>query len=447
MNCNMRKIAVVSFLVALGQCLSGLAFAQQPDSLAVAPEASVSIEQCYELARANYPLLKKYELIDKSEQLNLKMAAHAYIPQISIDGKATYQNEALEFPFEIPPVIGTIPDFSKDQYQIALEVTQIVWDGGLTASKRKSARAEAQSSREEFEVDMYALRSRINNLFFGILLIQEQMALNDIMVAQLEDNAARVEKCMASGVASSSDRDMIEVEIISANQKKVQMETMLKAYTGMLSLMIGKNVNAASLVRPVMPGNDPYQAITELSLSPVMRPELRLMDARIHEIEVQESMLYTHVMPRIGLFVRGMYGRPGLNMMSNDFALNAIGGITLSWNFGALYNLRSGKNLLRTNKRQLEVMKETFVFNNNLQSLNQSAESEKFVRLIEDDDRIIGLRTRIRESVENAMENGARNASDLIQEISREQAARQQKAVHEIELLKSVYELKDLRNQ
>lgn len=434
---KMKSIIRTFLIIALGQCLfSNIALAQ-----------SISIEQCYDMARANYPLLKKYDLINLSEKYNLKIAAHAYIPQFSINGKATYQNETIEFPFDVPPIMGDIPDFSKDQYQVAVEMTQILWDGGATTSKRKSARAEAQSSREELEVDMYALRSRINNLYFGILLLQEQLALNDIMSEQLRDNATRVLKCIDNGVASSSDYDIIDVELISNNQRRVQMETMQNAYVDMLSMMVGSKISADALIKPRSEDKTPEQVISDLALANTLRPELRLFDAKIHEIQVQEDMLYTYVMPRLGLFVKGMYGRPSLNMMSNDFKLNAIGGVSLTWNFGALYNLRSGKELFKTNKKSVEAMRETFLFNNNLQTRSQYAQSDKYIKLIEDDDRIISLRSRICESMEAALGNGVKNAADLIQELTKEQVARQQKAVHEIELLKAVYELKDIKNQ
>lgn len=406
----------------------------------------ITIEECYQMARENYPLLKQYNLINLSESYNLRMASHAYIPQFAINGKATYQNEVLKFPFEIPEAFGTIPDFSKDQYQVALEMTQIVWDGGITSSKRKSTKAQAQSSREEFEVDMYALKGRVNNIYLGILLIQEQIDLNNILIEQLKDNADRVKKCIENGVANSSDLDMIDVEIISANQRKVEMQTMQKAYCEMLSIMIAKKLEPSSLIKPNPGQKTPSQLLAEVEMANIKRPELKLFDAKKNELKVQEDMLYTYVMPRLGLFVKGMYGRPGFNMMSDDFAWNAVGGLTLSWNFGGLYNLLSGKRLLETNTKKIDVMRDTFLFNTKLQTRSQMAESEKYIKLMKEDDKIISLRERIRKSVESAMENGAKNASDLIQELTKEQIARQQKVIHEIELIKSIYELKNIKN-
>ncbi len=413
-----------------------------PDSATV-----YTIEQCYTLVQENYPLVKRYELLDLTEEYTLKNAYMNYFPQISLQGSASWQTDVLEFPFDLSPYGIEMPTFSKDQYAAVIELSQVLWDGGMIAANRANIRAKADVDMAQQEINMYSLREKVNELYFGILYLDQQIRQVDIMMEELEREYARIEGCIANGVANASDLDLIEVERITQRQSRDQLTSMLDAYLRVLTLMTGVRIDDASmLVMPVPEGADKEQMLNALIASEIRRPELDLYKAQELEIDTQLDYWTAGGLPQFSLFIRGGYGRPGLNMMDNSFQPFAIGGIRLVWNISQLYSLGYGKKIVSYSKEQVNSVRETFLFNTNLQVQEQVAEIQRYFKTVEDDERIVELRENIRESTAAGVENGTKNASDLITEINKENVARKQLIMHQIEMMKAIYELKTIKN-
>ena len=239
-----------------------------------------TIEQCYDLVRQNYPLVKRYELLDLTEEYTLKNAYMNYFPQISLQGSASWQTDVLEFPFDLSPYGIEMPTFSKDQYAAVIELSQVLWDGGMIAANRANIRAKADVDMAQQEINMYSLREKVNELYFGILYLDQQIRQVDILMEELEREYARIEGCIANGVASLSDLDLIEVERITQNQSRDRLSSMLDAYLRVLTLMTGVRISdAAQLVMPVPEGSDKEQILNALIASEIRRPELELYKA------------------------------------------------------------------------------------------------------------------------------------------------------------------------
>lgn len=404
-----------------------------------------TIERCYELTENNYPLVKRYDLISLTEEYTLKNAYMHYFPQISLSGKASYQSEALAFPFSVPGI--ELPTFSKDQYNIMIELSQVIWDGGQIAAERRNIRAKSETDRREQEVDMYSLREKVNDLYFGILLIDKQIRQTEIILSDLSSEYGKVTESMANGVANRSDLDMIEVEMITRRKGRTEMESMLEAYMRMLSILTGVKIDSPEmLTEPVPEGTDMKRLLTDIIVADIRRPELELYAAREKEIDTQWDYWTAKGLPKVQLFIRGGYGRPGLNMMDDTFQPFAIGGIQLVWNISELYSLGYGKKIISYSKSQINTVRETFLFNTGMLSDEKITQIRKYFKIIEDDDRIVKLREQILESTRGEVENGTLSASDLIREINKTELARMEKIMHEIELMKSLYELKTIKN-
>lgn len=406
-----------------------------------------TIEQCYALVRDNYPLVKRYELLDLTEEFTLKNAYMNYFPQISLQGSASWQTDVLEFPFDLSPYGIEMPVFSKDQYAAVIELSQVLWDGGMIAANRANIRAKADVDMAEQEISMYSLKEKVNELYFGILYLDQQIRQVDIVMADLDREHARVEGCIANGVANLSDLDLIEVERISQGQNRDNLSSMQDAYLRVLTLMTGVRISdGRQLVMPVPEGMDKEAMLEALIMAEIRRPELELYKAQEMEIDTQLDYWTAGGLPQFSLFVRGGYGRPGLNMMDNSFQPFAVGGIRMVWNISQLYSLGYGKKIVGYSKDQVNSMRETFLFNANLQVQEQISEIRRYFKTVEDDERIVALRENIRKSTEAGVENGTRNTSDLISEINKENAARRRLVMHRIEMMKALYELKTTKN-
>lgn len=396
---------------------------------------SLTVEICQEKARTNYPLVKQYGLIEQTAQYNISNANKGYLPQLTLSAKGTYQSQVTKLPITLPGVI--IPELSKDQYQAVLEASQLIWDGGVISAQKKITNANTEVEKQKLEVDLFALNERVNQLFFGILLINEQIIQTEILENELLTNYNCVFAYKQNGVANQSDLDAIKVEQINVIQRKSELKSALKSYFIMLSALTGLAIDEKTeLIKP------------ELNLSVMKeinnkRPELGLFEAQNKLLESQKSLLNAGNLPKIGAFIQGGYGKPGLNMLTNEFSEFYIGGIRLSWNISGFYSQKNNINKIETSKKSVDIQKETFLFNSDLKTKQQQNEIEKLQSTLLNDDEIIRLRENIKKSATAKVENGTLTVSDLIREINAENQARQLKSLHEIQLIMSVYQLKN----
>lgn len=408
----------------------------------------LTLETCYERAQLNYPQAKAYGLINQSEGYNLRNASRGYLPQFSMTAKATYQTEVTKVPLTLPDV--TIPTLNKDQYQAVAEVNQVIWDGGVIKSQKEMIEAKHETERKQYEVDMYTLNERVNELFFGILLLDEQLILNDIYAKELEVNSRKVSSWIENGTANQADLDAVKVELLNVSQNRTELAAIREAYSDMLACFIGEE-----------PGTDIQLVKPEVSLFPEYRnwfsaegerlwdtrPEMGFYEANIKQLESQRKSITSNNLPKLSAFVQGGYGNPGLNMLRDEFRPFAIGGIRLSWNFGGLYTRKDDLRKIENHIGRVHVQQEIFDFNTRLRIVRQQTELNKYLKITEDDEQIIRLRENIRRASEAKVENGTMSVNDLVRDISAVQTARQNKTLHEIEILKSIYQIKYTLNR
>lgn len=396
----------------------------------------LTLEECQRKTQQNYPLVHRYGLIEKTKEYSLENAGKGYLPQFSLSAKATYQSDVTALPVSMPGV--NIKGLPKDQYQVTAELKQNIWDGGEISMRKKQAAASSTVEQEQLNVDMYALNSRVNDLFFGVLLLDEQLQQNRLLQEQLERTFKQVSAYLDGGLANSADLDAVKVEQLSAKQKEVELTYSRQAYVKMLALLVGEELTeTTTLVRPTPEGK---------FFEEVRRPELSLFDAQADRLNIQEKTLKTGYRPRLGLFVQGMYGNPGLNMLEDKFKLNYMAGVRFSWNFGSLYTLKNDRKMIDADRERVLNNKEVFLFNTRLQVSQQSSAIAAMEQQMRDDEEIIRLRTNIRKAAEAKVANGTMTVIDMLREITNENMARQNKSLHGVQLLKNIYQLKYTTN-
>lgn len=408
--------------------------------------SSQTLDECRKLARERYPEIKQYDLIAQARQYNLSNAAKAWIPQVQLSGQATYQSATPSYPDAFDAMMHAngieMSGISKDQYKIAIDVSQQIWDGGKSKAERSIADTEAEEQRRRVDVSLYELQSKIDNIYFGILLLDERRRESKALIAMLESNLNRMRSYYKNGVAMQSDVDIIEAELLTARQALGQIESSRTSYRRMLELFIGQPLTADRLERP---------AEVSVASRTSARPELNLFNAQENRLEAQRKAINSSVMPRFSAFAQGYYGYPGLNMFksmtSTEWSLNAIVGVRMSWNIGALYTRKNNLDKIDIAQRQIDTGREVFLFNTALQMTQDDGEIERLRKAVEDDGRIVELRQRVRKAAESQLENGVIDATDLLRKITEETTAIQSRSTHEIELLQAIYRLKTTLNQ
>lgn len=411
-----------------------------------AASSGQSLEECRHLAREHYPEIRQYDLIAQTEQYNLSNAARAWIPQVTLSGQATYQSATPTYPEAFNTILQAngveMAGVSKDQYKVAVDVSQHIWDGGKSKADKAIAEAEAEEQRSRVDVSLYDLQSRVDNLYFGILLLDERKAQTEALIEVLASNLARLQTYYKNGVAMQADVDAVEAELLTARQSLGQVESSRASYRRMLEIFIDQPLAADNLERPAM------QLLQSRTSA---RPELALFEAQESKLEAQRKAINASLMPRFSAFAQGYYGYPGLDMfksmVSSAWTPNAIIGVRMSWNIGALYTKKNNLEKLNAAEKQIAVQRDVFLFNTQMQITQDDGEIARLRQAIADDSRIVELRRRVRMAAESQLENGVIDATDLLRKITDETSASLARSTHEIELLQATYRLKTTLNQ
>lgn len=402
----------------------------------LASAQGVSLEECQVLARENYPQIKQLGLIDASEKYDLSIASATWMPQLSVSGKATWQSDVVEMPFEIPGFEFSVP---HDQYSVAASLSQTVWDGGAAKSQKEAVKTGAEVRRKQVEVSLYSVKSRVRNIFLGIILLDEQIKQNELLAESLRRKGESVKALADNGMAYKSDLDIIKVNLLGCDQRIEGLKVDRASYVRMLGLLTGKDMSGFTFNAPSDEG------VTDGAS--VFRPELDLYSAQLRQNDARLKQLNALLTPRFDITLQGGFGRPGYNMFSGTFDPMFIAGVRMQWNIGALYTRKNDLRKIDNTKRDIESQKEVFLFNTSLEAVREESEVDKARTLLAKDDEIIELRASIREAGEKQYRNGVIKMNDLMDMIDDEHDARLTRSVHHIQLLMAIYEMKDTLGQ
>ena len=397
--------------------------------------AQISLEECYVLAKNNYPQIKKADLITKTRDYSITNANMGYIPKVLFSARASYQSDVTKIPFDVP--YFDIPVLSNDQYKISVDIVQPIWVGGKIEGGKENIKAQSKSEESSLEVQLYNLKYRVNQLFFSILLLDEQLSQNDIYSQDLERTYNMVKQSVKNGVANTSDLDAVAIEQVKTKQNKAKIEAVKESYKNALEILTGINIDNG-LIKPE------YTEITDYT---VKRPELTYFSDKIDILEASKKNINASYMPTFDLFFSAGYGRPGLDMLDDSFQPYYIAGIKMDWTIAGFYTGERNKKIIELNKKSLELEKQTFLFNTNIDIQNQQAKIKQIKDTMSYDDEIVKLRTNIKKSSEIKMKQGTITVNDYMREVTAENLAKQGKILHEIELLQAVYEMKNIINQ
>ena len=405
-----------------------LAMLVMPFQLLSQPLQKLTIEQAYDLSAKNYPVVKQKDLIKQTAGISIDNLQKGFLPQVVISAQATYQSDVTKVPVSLPGF--TIEAAAKDQYRLVADVSQLVFDGGLTKEQKVYQQLNAAVEEQKVEVELYKLKERINQVYLGILYLAEQLKQVDLVKTDIQTGIKRIEAQVQNGTAFRSSLNMLKAELLKTDQRTIEIKSSKRGLTDVLALFIGQPLNEnIQLEKPAS-----VLAVTSIEIA---RPELKLYTDQEKLIGQQDKLITAKNLPKASVFVQGGYGRPALNQLKNDFDFYYIGGFRFNWSLGGLYTKKKEKELVEVNKKIVEVQKEFFLLNTNTQLVQQYSEIEKLQQLITSDNEIIGLRGSVKEAAKAQLENGVITANDYLKEINAEDQARQTLITHQLQLLQA----------
>ena len=408
--------------------------------------AQLTLERCQQLAQENYPAIKKYGLIEKSLEIELSDINKSWLPSVTVYGQGTIQNVVPAFPAVLEDVLAQmgreVRGISKFQYKIGVDVSQTIWDGGASKTRREIARSQEAVQQSGLEVEMYALRQKVDNIYFAILLIEEQIKQSTLTLDLLNANLDLLRSMLKNGIAMRSDVDMVQAQALTLKQSITQAESTVKSYRALLSIYVGEDVFAEELV---LPNTDiPIDLTSD-------RPELKLFDSRQNALETSQLMTNVSLMPKIGFFAQAYYGYPGFDyfksMMNRDLSFNIMAGVRVSWNIDSFYTKKNKLAKTTLDIDNINVERETFLFNSRLQTERQLETLEGLRNVMKDDAQIIELRGNVRKAAESQLRNGIIDATALLSKITDENLARLTAKFHDIQYIQVVYTIKNTLNR
>lgn len=398
-----------------------------------------SLEECQQAAEKNYPLIRQYGLIEKTTELTVDNIQKGWLPQVTASAQATYQSDVPSWPDQMETMMNGMgihmKGLKKDQYRVGIDVSQTIYDGGAISSRKTIAREQGNVEAAQTEVSIYNVRKRVNEMYFALLLLDEQIKLNSDLQALLSGNERKLASMVKGGTAAESDWLNVKAERLNVVQQATSLASQKQMLQRMLSTFCGMEVKEVQ--KPLM-----YATMTQEQKG--VRPELKALDAQINLLNAQEKALDAALKPKFGVFAQGYYGYPGMNMfedmMRHNWSLNGLIGARLTWNIGALYTRKNDKERINDQRSMINVQREVFLFNNNMEQIQQNENIERYQKLMNDDEEIIKLRSAVRKAAESKLAHGIIDVNDLVREINAENAARVQQSIHEIEMLKEVYD-------
>ena len=394
-------------------------------------QETITLEQCYQWSRENYPLIKKQELIKKAEQYTTENALKGWLPQVNITAQATYQNDVTQFPVKLPNV--NVEPLSKDQYKVFADVSQTIYDGGNIRNQKNLAKIQSEVQTIQTEVELDKLKERINQLYFGILQTNKQWTQLQFTKLDIKEGIKKAEAQLKNGVIFRSNLDVLKAELVKIEQKEIELQAIKQNFVQMLSYFIKKNIDENTQLET------PEKILLTKNNN---RSELKLFDAQKQLLETQRKIINTKNTPKLGAFFQGGYGKPGFNMLKNEFDIFYIGGIRLNIPISGFYTQKNDLALLENQSQDIEIQRENFLFNQNFIEIQQRNDLEKIQNLIDKDYELIELRKNIKTASLAQLENGVINTNDYLREVTAEEQAILTKITHEIQYLLTQYNLK-----
>jgi outer membrane protein TolC len=387
----------------------------------------LSLEEAYTLSRDYYPIARQKNLIQQAEELNLKNLDAAFLPQLSFNSQASYQSDVTKVNIALPGI--KVPSQSKDQYRATADINQMIYDGGLIREQKNIQQLNSSVEQSSVEVELYALKNRINQIYFNILYQDELLKQNSLLLKDIQIGVNKIKPQVDNGVVLRSNLQILQAQYLQTEQRAIEIKNTRRGLMDALSLLINRSLPENLVLLT------PRTTVAQDTI--INRPEIKLYEAQSQLISGQEKLITARNLPKASAFLQGGYGRPGLNMLSNEFDAFYITGLRLNWSLGGLYNSRRDKKLVGINRQKVELQKESFLLNTQSTLKQQRAEINRYADLVASDEAIIEIRSKISEAAKAQLENAVITANDYLREINAEDQARQAMATHKLQLLQA----------
>ncbi len=391
----------------------------------------ITLTDCYTAAIQNYPNLKQLDMAVQINQLNIKNLQSSYLPTLNLNGQASYQSDVTKLPISVPGM--DVPTIANDWYALNVDVEQKIYDGGLTNARKNLEDANLDIAQQQLQIEFYQLKDRVNQLFFNIILMRKTLEILDVLKKNLESSIQDAEVAYNNGAILSAEVDALKVEYHLAVQQIIEHKEDARALTGSLQILTGMAISDPDML------TIPAMAVVNYKFVNT-RPEYLLLGKQQTKIQALTQISQTKRNPFFKAFGQAGYGRPGYDMLNNDFDTYFKVGVGLHWNIWDWNQVKREKTVFHVQNEIISTQMQSFDQNLKASLEAKLADIRKSEQLIATDSTIVALQENVVNSANVQLRNGAITTTSYLIELNKQVKARLNMEVHKLQLIYSKYQ-------
>jgi len=397
---------------------------------AISAQDSLTLAECHLRAVGNAPRVRDREVIIQSGELKTELAGSSWLPSLDFNGKLSYQSDVVTIALANPEIPVAFPEVPKDQYGLNLDLTQTIYDGGITRQKKAYEQAATAAALQQVEVDLYALKSKVNQYYFSILILQEQHLNLEVHLQNLYQRRDLMQVALEEGTLLAEEIKVIDVEILRIKQLLFEIDSRRTSFIGVLELLCGGGITDETVLQ-----KPHFDGLLETEGA---RPEYRLFELQDASMEASKELIGKKRMPVLYAFGQTGYGKPGYNMLSGEWDFYYMVGAGLRWNIWDWNSSTREKQVIDNQQKMLRTRQDTFTRELESLEIQERARMNQFRQSIAYEKEVLVLQQEISRSAAAKLDNGTITATEYVTELSKENLARISVETHQIQLLQAI---------
>jgi outer membrane protein TolC len=389
-------------------------------------QKQISLDECLENAQRHHPIFAQKELNTEESVIQLEQYKKDLLPQINLSGKATYQSEVISLPIDMPML--DIPELSKDQYRMDLQINQAIYRGGLYQKQKDLEEINKLLDQLEVDKDLYLVKNDVKELFMAIILLDEQKKVVDSYFKRINSKKEEMEAMVEEGVALESNLDRLNIEEIKAHQQLDEISIKRKALIENLELLTAMDLSG-NIELMVFP--------PQIQETKQQRLEYQLMTQSQEQIEFSKQLIDVQKYPKLFAFAQGGYGRPGFNYLSDQFSEFWMVGVQLQWKIFNWNKYNNDKKIMDIKIQMIDTQKQNFERNIEMALNQMRSDISSWESLLKKDPEIIRLRKKVADNAAHQLNEGVITTSAYIDEMQNLSQSELEMKIHEVQLINS----------
>lgn len=392
-------------------------------------QESLTLFDCQRMARENAPRLGDLEVIQRMGETKMDQAGSSWYPSLDLNGKISYQSDVVTVALTDPTIPVEFPQVPHDQYGLNLDITQNLYDGGISRTKKSYEEAQMAASIQEVEVDLHGLKGRVNQYYFAVLILQENLRNLQVHMENLQARKETVQTAVEHGILLETELHILEVERLKVEKSIIELESRRKAHLSALKVICGDEFNVQAILEIPQ-----FENVGELNLA---RPEYRLFELKQASMEAGKELMGKKRMPVLYAFGQTGYGKPGYNMLNEEWDHYYMLGAGLRWKIWDWNATSREKQVIGYQQQMLESQRASFDKEIEALLVQEEARIEQYRLTLEMDQQVLELQQKISEQAAVQLDNGTMTATDYVTELNKESLARISLATHRVMLMQA----------